>query len=132
MGKLIPKMSERDLQYVLKELRSWQDGTRGKRLTWAILEKVSGFSRQTLSNKVDIKEEYDKAKLALATGVRPRPPKSDDFLIDKVNQLEKELARYELLEQKWLERWTRIAYHSRGKGFSIDDLDKPLPPAGRQ
>jgi hypothetical protein len=84
-----------------------------------------------LSSKAGIAEEYEKAKTALSKGVRPRAPKSDDFLNDRISQLEKELAQYELLEQKWLERWTRIAYHARGKGFSIDDFDQPLPPAGR-
>jgi hypothetical protein len=132
MGKSVPKMTEQDIQYVIKELEAWRDGARGKSLTWALLEKVSGFSRQTLSNKAGIAEKYEEAKTALSNGLRPRIPKSEDFLSDRITQLEKELARYELLEQQWLERWMRIAYHVRGKGYTIDDFDQPLPPANRK
>jgi len=46
--------------------------------------------------------------------------------------LKKELDQFKKLEADWHEKWIRIAYHARGKGISIDDLDKPFPEAGRK
>lgn len=125
-------MSETDVTYATIELKAWEEGLRGRTLTWARLEKTTGFSRQALSGKVSIKEAYDAAKLALRDGVRPRKPRSDEFLEDRIDGLERELARYKDLETNWLERWTGIAFHLRGKGLSIQDFDRPLPQAKRK
>lgn len=132
MAKRAPKMTASDIQYALKELDAWRDGGRGSKLAWNLLEKSIGFSRQTLCTKPEIKSAYDIAKSALAKGLRPRRPKDGDFIEDRVRHLKSELDRYKQLEADWLERWARIAYHCRGKGFSIDDFDKPLPPANRK
>lgn len=132
MAKRAPKMTAIDLQYTLKELEAWRDGQRGRKLAWNLLEMATGFSRQTLSAKPEIKAAYDVAKSALAKGLRPRRPKDSDFMEDRLKHLQGELDQYKRLEADWLERWARIAYHCRGKGFSIDELDKPLPPVGRK
>jgi hypothetical protein len=131
MAKSVPKMSAQDVAYAVKELEAWKDGQRGRKLTWSLLEKATGFTRQTLSAKEEIYAGYEAAKEALATGARPRRPKSDDYQLNKIAELEKELKQYEKLEEDWFERWIRIAYHARGKGFSIDDLDQEIPPVAR-
>ena len=132
MAKSVPKMAASDISYAIKELEAWRDGQRGRKLTWALMEKVTGFSRQTLESKPDIYDAYDKAKKSLAKDTPPRKPKSDDFHINQISKLEKDLKQYKAMEADWLERWARIAYHARGNGLSIEDLDKPLPPAGRR
>jgi hypothetical protein len=132
MAKSVPKMSAADVAYASKELEAWRDGLRGKKLTWGLLEKVTGFTRQTLSAKEEIYSRYEAAKLALASGARPMKPRSDDYQRDKIEDLEKQIDRFKALEADWLERWVRIAYHARGKGLSIEDLDKPLPPVVRR
>ena len=132
MAKHVPKMTGIDLQYAVKELAAWRDGQRGSKLSWSLLEKSTGFSRQTLCSKPEIATGYAAAKLALAKGLRPRRTKDSDFLEDRVLYLKSEVARYKELESEWLERWVRIAYHARGKGLSIEELDRPLPPAGRR
>lgn len=132
MVKRIPKMSDTDIQYALKELDAWRDGLRGSRLTWNLLEKSTGFSRQTLSGKPSIANSFGVAKESLAQGVKPRRPRSADFAEEQVKQLKDQIKNFETLESEWLERWARIAYHCRGKGFTIDDFDKPLPPANRR
>lgn len=132
MAKRVPKMADTDIQYALKELEAWRDGQRGSKLSWGILEKLMGFSRQALSAKPKIKEAYDDTKAALAKGLRPRRPKDSDFMANRIAHLNSELERYHKLEADWLERWVRIAYHCRGKGFSIDEFDKPLPPVKRK
>jgi len=125
-------MSKTDVDYAIKEFQAWAGGQRGSKLTWKLMEKATGFKRQSLWSNEDIYEKYLKAKEALATGVKPRKPKSDDFYSDKVARLEKELERYREMEQDWLERWVRIAFHARAKGLSIADLDKDLPPVARK
>ncbi len=132
MAKVVPKMSANDIAYAIKELEAWKDGLRGRKLTWNLLEKATGFTRQTLCAKAEIYSSYGAAKLALVSGARPSKPKSDDYQVNKIAELEKELTRYKKLEADWLERWVRIAYWARGEGISIDDLDKPLPEAGRK
>jgi len=37
-----------------------------------------------------------------------------------------QITRYEALEQLWLQRWQRIAFHCSRRGISIDELDRPL------
>lgn len=132
MPKSVPKMSSEDVSYAVKELNAWRDHQRGRKLSWSLLEKSVGFSRQALCTKPDIAAAFDEAKKALSIGARPRPAKSDDFLTDRIKRLEAELDRYRGLEADWLERWVRITYHARGKGLSMLDLDKPLPPASRK
>lgn len=132
MAKRVPKMTASDLQYALKELEAWRDGQRGRRLSWNLLEKATGFSRQTLCVKPELASLYAEAKSALAKGLPARRPKPEDFLEDKLEHLESELARYKQLEDQWLEKWVRIAFHSRAKNLSIDDFDKPLPAASRK
>lgn len=132
MAKSVPKMSANDITYAIKELEAWKDGLRGKKLTWNLLAKATGFTRQALCAKDEIYSGYGAVKLALASGARPRKPKSDDYQVNQIAALEKELERYRKLEADWFERWVRITYHARGKGFSIDDLDKPLPVADRR
>jgi len=132
MAKSVPKMSANDIAYAIKELEAWKDGLRGRKLTWNLLEKATGFTRQALCAKDDIYSRYGEAKLALASGARPRKPKSDDYQVNQIAALEKELARYKELEADWHERWIRIAYYARGEGISIADLDKPLPEVDRR
>jgi hypothetical protein len=132
MAKSVPKMTQADIDYAKKELQAWAAGQRGRKLTWALIAKATGFERQSLWSREDIYKEYTKAKEALATGIKPPRPKSDDFFNDKFAAQEKELDRYRKLEQDWFERWVRIAFHARAKGLSIEDLDKDLPPVARK
>ncbi len=128
----IPKMATADVEYAKKELEAWRDHQRGRQLTWDLLAKATGFSRQTLASRPEIHAGYLEAKNALRHGLRPKPSRSDDYLRDRITHLENELQRYKALESGWLERWARIAYHARGKRTSIEELDRPLPPAARK
>ncbi len=132
MAKAVPKMTEADIEYAKKEFQAWGSGERGRKLTWERVANAVGFKRQSLWSNKDIYKEYKNAKKALATGKKPPGPKGDDFFSEKIAELEKELDRYSAMEQDWLERWVRIAYHARAKGLSIADLDKDLPPVARK
>ena len=132
MGKKKPKMTQADIQYVVDELKAWKEGQRGSRLVWPLIATASGFSRQALSAKQPIAEAFDKAKQALSSGSMPRAPRGEDFHTDKIENLKSEIERYKALEDAWLERFARYAYHCRAKGFSVDELDKPIPVVDRR
>jgi hypothetical protein len=132
MSKKVPKMSLADIEFAKKEIEAWRDRQRGAKVTWRLLEKAIGFSRQAMAAKEELAELYHEAKGNLKEGSRPRPARSDDFLEDKILHLTDDVERYKKLEADWLERWVRIAFHARGKGLSIDDLDRPLPPIVRK
>lgn len=132
MPRKVPKMSSADIQFAKKEIEAWRDRQRGARVTWRLLEKSIGFSRQAMAAKEELAQLYRDAKNALAKELRPRGVKSDDFLEDKIAQLTNDLETYKKLEADWFERWVRIAFHARSKGLSIDDLDRPLPPIVRR
>ena len=132
MPRSVPKMSAADVQHAVRELQAWGDGQRSAKLSWRLIEKITGFSRQSLSAKPDIAKAFDAAKRSLRAGRPPRRPRADDYLEQKLDSLKAQLKQYEQYEAENLERWARIAYHCRGKGFSIDDLDKPLPPVQRK
>jgi len=125
-------MSTADIQYAVRELQAWSEGQRGPKLSWELMEKVTGFRRQSLSAKREIANAFGEAKKSLRVGRPVKRPRADDFLEQRLQSLQAELERYKQYEQANLERWARIAYHCRGKGFSIDDLDKPLPPVHRK
>ena len=125
-------MSAADVQYAVKELQAWGAGQRSAKLSWRLIEKITGFSRQSLSAKPDIAKAFDAAKKSLREGRAVRQPRADDYLEQRLESLRAQLEQYKQYEQDNLARWARIAYHCRGKGFSIDDLDKPLPPVQRK
>lgn len=59
-------------------------------------------------------------------------PRSDELKRQAVESLRVQIRRYEALEQQWLQRWQRIAYHCSRKGMSIEELDRPLDDLNRK
>jgi len=121
---------------IVAELERWRDGDLGTRLTWERIEAFSGFTRQALSRHPAIQQAYLEAKRALTTpGRRSRSRlKSDElqYLDQTIESLRVQITRYEALEQQWLQRWQRIAYHCSRKGMSIEELDRPLDNPNRK
>jgi hypothetical protein len=79
---------------------------------------------------------YQEAKRALAAPDRRSRSRlrSDElaYLDQTVVSLRAQLRQYEALEQQWLQRWQRIAYHCSRKGMSIEELDRPLDELNRK
>jgi hypothetical protein len=121
---------------IISELERWRDKELGTKLTWEKIEAFSGYTRQALSRHPKIKLAYDEAKRALADPARVSSSRSRDeerrFFDQTVEDLRKELKRYEDLEQTWLQRWQRIAVRCCDLGLSIEDLDKPLDDLNRR
>lgn len=52
------RMTELDIRMVVEEVDAWRDGERGSKLTWAKLERIFPFTRQTMYSKESIREAY--------------------------------------------------------------------------
>lgn len=109
------------------ELEQWRLGKLGLKLTWFILEKSTGFTRQALHNQPRIRAAYIAAKKALRTKEINPYTESESVvkgLEDRIQTLEAAIALYVNKEKQWQARWQRIAFHLRGKGLNVSEIDR--------
>ncbi len=128
------RISDADVVQMVRELDRWSQGHLGSKLTWAILEKRFGFSRQSLQGKLAVKVAYNTAKAALASGIVQSKRKiSDDNgeLKREVERLEKMLQLWEQRDIRWKQRYQRIAFHIRQNGTHLYDVDREIPNGSR-
>jgi len=130
------KISDSKAASIIAELERWRDRELGTKLTWEKIESFSGFARQAMNRHPEITHAYREAKSALAMPDRPSRSRacSDEreYFDQTVEKLRTEIRRYETLEQQWLQRWQRIAFHCSRRGLSIDELDRPLDHLDRK
>ncbi|WGS55089.1 hypothetical protein LFL96_34630 (plasmid) [Paraburkholderia sp. D15] len=128
------KLGQRKAAGIVAELERWRDGELGAKLTWERVEAFWGFTRQALSRHPEIRQAYIEAKRALAMPARRSRIKGDEvqYLDQTIESLRARITQYEALEQQWLQRWQRIAFHCARKGLNIDELDLPLDSASRR
>jgi hypothetical protein len=130
------KINDSKAAGIITELERWRDGELGTKLTWARVEAFSGFTRQALSRHPPIVSAYQAAKSVLAAPARRSRSRTQNdellYLEHTIENLRAEVRRYELLEQKWLERWQCIAYHCSRRGLSIDEFDRPIDTQARR
>lgn len=130
------KLGQRKAAGIVAELERWRDGELGAKLTWERVEAFSGFTRQALSRHPEIQQAYIEAKRALAMPARRSRSriKGDEvqYLDQTIESLRARITQYEALEQQWLQRWQRIAFHCARKGLNIEELDLPLDSASRR
>lgn len=130
MKNRFSRMSESDINAIVRELDRWALGNLGSKLTWAMLEQRFGFSRQSLQAKPEIKAAYDNAKKALSGELvitKEQAAKEVDKLQIEVARLKAELEAYKEKEERWLRRWQQIAFHVRQKGIQMVSVDKQVP-----
>ncbi|KGD08476.1 MULTISPECIES: hypothetical protein [Burkholderia] len=129
------KISAAKLTSIIAELERWRDKELGVKLTWERIEAFSGFTRQALSRHPKIASAYQEAKRSLSMPDRRSRSRSQDdertYFDETLASLRAEVRRYEALEQGWLQRWQRIAFHCSRRGLSIGELDQPLDDPGR-
>lgn len=122
-------MSKQDVSSIVADLDRWAVGQFGPKLTWEMLENRFGFSRQSLQVKPEIKAAYDFAKKALSgdfTDRSDQTAKTNEDMRHEIERLKIELAKYQKLEVMWKERWQRIAFHIRQRGFQLNQIDTPI------
>lgn len=128
------RISSEAVDDIVRELERWAQGAHGSGLSWDVISRYAGFSRQSLSSHAEILSAYQAAKKALRTGARATTVgrRTRERMEDRFLELQKEVERYRKLEAGWLERWIRIAYYAQSHGLSIEQLDKPIPQNGRR
>ncbi len=125
------KMTSIDVRRIVAELKRWEAGELGSKLTWSLLEKSFEFTRAAMNSKVEIKQAYTTARSALKKGGATSNAKTrteleaakdtNSRLRQRVAELESQLENMQLL-------WQRIAYHLMTKGVgSISMFDQPIP-----
>lgn len=130
MTKRFRRMIDSDIRSMVADLDKWALGQLGSKLTWGILEDRFGFSRQSLQAKSEIKAAYDNAKKSLSGGLirtKEQTTKQNDQLLLELDRAHLELAEYKRKEALWKQRWQRIAFYVRQKGFQIHAVDKEVP-----
>lgn len=132
-NKKLVRMKPEDVQSILYELDAWEQGERGKKLVWDILERLSGFSRQSLWAKSEIKNRFESVKETLRQGIDKND--SNQYrrtLEQRIDSLEKEINQLKQQQNYWLELWARYEYNSRVMGIDTARLEQPLPFLNRK
>lgn len=128
------RITEPDVRLIINELSRWAKGDLGSKLTWENIENSSGFSRQALQAKSEIKAAYLYAKQSLSGGIVKTKEKitvENEDLRSQVEKLKLELKELKNREIMWRERWQRMAYNLREKGFQVHDIDKARPRSAK-
>lgn len=126
-------MKPEDVQSILYELDAWEQGERGKKLAWNILERLSGFSRQSLWAKTEIKNRFESVKETLRKGIDKHD--SNQYrrtLEQRIEALQHEINQLKQQQNYWLELWARYEYNARVIGVDTTRLEQPLPTLNRQ
>jgi|TARA_B110000211_G_scaffold229237_1_gene286692 hypothetical protein len=124
MNRYITADDESD---ILKYLEEWETGRYGKKLTWSILNKSFGFSRQALSGNANIKNAYIKAKDTLKEANTEIDVLSD---ISKENkQLKKQLLIANEKIHEYEQKYIRWQVNAMAKGISVEALNKKVDPS---
>jgi hypothetical protein len=119
------RISIADENRIILELKRWQDGELGSKLTWKHMEKF-GFTRQALSARKRIKDAWDEAKKSLSGGLIKSKEQQSNLLTEYENEIAKlqgQIGEYKEKENQWLKRWQRIAINIRAKGVDLSEVD---------
>lgn len=124
------RMSIADIRSIVRELDCWAKGERTGDLSWGLVEEYSGFTRQALNARPEIKAAFGTAKAGLKGGLakaRMDAVADNASLIAENHRLKTEIGLHIAREAGWKARWQRIAYHIRAKGIQVSHVDRPLP-----
>lgn len=132
-NKKLTRMKPEDLQSILYELDAWEQGERGKKLAWDILERLSGFSRQSLWAKPEIKKRFESVKESLRKGINKTDTNQYRRTLEqRIEALENEIDQLKQQQQHWLELWARYEYNARVIGIDTARLEQSLPTLNRK
>jgi|SRR6185437_39027 len=121
------RLKPSDIKAILYELDAWQRRERGDKLTWGFLENFSGYSRQSLWAKEEIKNHYNNIKSILKSNKMPNSNQYRQTLEQRIKTLEAEIAKLKIQQNNWLELWARYEYNAKIAGLDPKKLENPLP-----
>jgi len=92
---------------------------------------MSGFTRQALNARPEIKAAFGVAKEALRTGGAGKAKQEalgdNALLLNENARLKAEIAAYAARETAWKARWQRIAFNLRLNNRQVSHIDRPAP-----
>lgn len=129
------RMSRRDISRVIAYLAELPSNRKVFKITWAMVEKFAGFSRQALHANAEVKKAYALAKHNMAMradcrGLRSVNTKTNQEILSENAALRDQLEKMKAKEVFWKQRWYTIAYNIRQKGLQMEQIDRPVPFAG--
>jgi hypothetical protein len=133
MGK---HLTEMDIARIVEAIDTLDD------VTWAnviaVVKRRLGreYTRQALSSHARVKIAFDARKRAArevvaAGGVIPRTD-VERLLLDKVEALQRQVARLEAENAAAMRQFAVWAYNAHALDIPERELDRPLPPSGRK
>lgn len=125
-------MTDLDIQMVVEEINAWGNFERSRKLTWAVLEKIFPFTRQTMFSKAAIKNAFEEAKIALSKGkmINNKGSKlSEDEL--KLRRLRSRIKELEGQIEAFQEMWVRYEFNALKNGIDPEMLREGLPEKPR-
>lgn len=107
----------------LADIESWK--TEGP-LTWGVLAKKLGVSRQAIATKPSVKEAYHHAQKELkrASGNSPEAI-IKRTLESQLQRMKQELAEKDALLDRWIEKWVGVEVRCRQRGINPDEILGP-------
>ncbi|QKE61872.1 hypothetical protein HNE05_00295 [Aquipseudomonas campi] len=129
------RISNRDVQRVVKFLAALPDNRKIFKVTWAMIAEYAGLSRQSLQANAEIKKAYHLAKQAFVarSNSRLRKRSSNKGCQDLINEnvaLQARIAELEKRDSFWRVRWYTIAYNVRQHGLQMERIDRVVPFTG--
>jgi hypothetical protein len=124
----VRRIGSKELAVIIRYLEEWLRGVHRGPLTWSILEKQTGFSRQALSGKAEVSGLYERVKTQQRKGTKPKRLATVD---ERIARLQEKCDELRTTVDRYDDRWTRIAYHCATRNINIDELEMPLPIVNR-
>ncbi len=123
MSRYITKDDESD---ILKYLNEWETGLYGKGLTWGIIAKSFGYSRQALSGNPIIKPAFDAVKKTLKNATTEIDTLTE--LREENKILKEELSKANTLIHEYEQKYIRWQVNAMAKGVSVQTLNSVVEP----
>lgn len=129
------RLSVRDVERIVNFLADLPDNRRVFKVTWAVIEKFAGVSRQSLQAHPEIKKAYIVAKQAFIARSNPsllrkNRAKAGQELVNENIALRARIDELETREAFWRLRWYTIAYNIRQHGLQMERIDRLVPFSG--
>lgn len=103
-GRQKRRMTELDIRMVVEEIEAWRNGERGSKLTWAKLERIFPFTRQTMYSKQLIRIAYGNTQKSRVFEKTSRG--SFDLLSYlEIEKLKKRIKELESQVDEWQKFW---------------------------
>lgn len=122
------KMSDDDVAAAVALIEGWVESKPKTPLTWANVEKRTGFTRPALVAKRAIEIAFGKAKQVSRNAVSPEVAR----LFSKIEELERENRQLKTAETEWLTQWQRVVVHAHRLGIDEGLLQEPIPGVRRR